>query len=264
MKKSIFIVALAAIVGLCTSCKEKSSEKVTIYAINDNAQPQSMSVGIFTGAADSIAKTLGLGDNIPSSMNAFLIETEGKQILFDAGNGRNDSQLLPELNKLNITPEDIDLIFITHMHGDHIGGLIADKKAVFSNAKVYINAKELEAWMSMPEERNVQVREMTEAYDNQIVTFAETDQLPCGIQPIAAYGHTEGHTLYRLENILIAGDIMHGVALQLENPEICARFDGNLEQTIESRKATLELVKKENLRMYGMHFPAPHYIEFAQ
>ena len=57
MKKSIFIVALAAIVGLCTSCKEKSSEKVTIYAINDNAQPQSMSVGIFTGAADSIAKT---------------------------------------------------------------------------------------------------------------------------------------------------------------------------------------------------------------
>jgi hypothetical protein len=67
-----------------------------------------------------------------------------------------------------------------------------------------------------------------------------------------------------LDNILIAGDIMHGVALQLENPEICARFDGNLEQTIESRKATLELVKKENLRMYGMHFPAPHYIEFAQ
>ena len=263
MKKSIFIVALAAIVGLCTSCKEKSSEKVTIYAINDNAQPQSMSVGIFTGAADSIAKTLGLGDNIPSSMNAFLIETEGKQILFDAGNGRNDSQLLPELNKLNITPEDIDLIIITHI-GDHIGGLIADKKAVFSNAMVYINAKELEAWMSMPEERIAQVREMAEAYGNQIVTFAETDQLPCGIQPIAAYGHTEGHTLYRLGNILIAGDIMHGVALQLENPEICARFDGNHEQTIESRKATLELVKKENLRMYGMHFPAPHYIEFAQ
>ena len=152
-------------------------------------------VGIFTGAADSIAKTLGLGDNIPSSMNAFLIETEGKQILFDAGNGRNDSQLLPELNKLNITPEDIDLIFITHMHGDHIGGLIADKKAVFSNAKVYINAKELEAWMSMPEERNAQVREMIEAYGNQVITFSEADQLPCGIQPIAAYGHTEGHTL---------------------------------------------------------------------
>ncbi len=264
MKKSIFIVALAAIVGLCTSCKEKSNAEVIIHAINDNAQPQLMTPGIFTGAADSIAQTLGLGDGIPASMNAFLVETEGQQILFDAGNGGNNSQLLPELSKLGVAAEDIDLIFITHMHGDHIGGMIADNKAVFGNAKVYINAKELETWMSMPEERNAQVREMIEAYSNQIVTFAETDQLPCGIQPIAAYGHTEGHTLYRLGNILIAGDIMHGVALQLENPEICARFDGNHEQTIESRKATLELVKKENLRMYGMHFPAPHYIEFAQ
>ncbi|MBR6538230.1 MAG: MBL fold metallo-hydrolase [Bacteroides sp.] len=264
MKKSIFIVALAAIVGLCTSCKEKSNAEVTIHAINDNAQPQLMAPGIFTGAADSIAQALGLGDGIPASMNAFLVETAGKQILFDAGNGGNNSQLLPELNKLGVTPEDIDLIFITHMHGDHIGGLVTDNKAVFSNAKIYINAKELEAWMNMPEERNAQVRGMAEAYGNQIVTFAVTDQLPCNIQPIAAYGHTEGHTLYRMGNILIVGDIMHGVALQLENPEICARFDGNLEQTIESRKATLELAKKENLRMYGMHFPTPHYIELAQ
>lgn len=262
MKKSLFIIALLAITsGLCTSCKEKSSGEVTIHAIRDNAQPQSMAVGIFTGAADSIAQALELGDGIPSSMNVFLVETAGKQILFDTGNGRSDSQLIPELNKLCINPEDIDLIFITHMHGDHIGGLVAEKKAVFSNAKVYVNAKELEAWMNMLEEKNAQVREMVNAYGKQIITFDITDQLPCNIQPIAAYGHTEGHTLYRMGNILIAGDIMHGVALQLEKPEICARFDGNLEQATESRKAAIEFARKEKLQMYGMHFPAPHYIE---
>ena len=116
--------------------------------------------------------------------------------------------------------------------------------------------------MNMPEERNEQVRAMASVYESQITKFDIADQLPHGIQPVAAYGHTEGHTVYIVEDILIAGDIMHGVAIQLENPDICARFDGNLEQTIESRKAIIALAKEKGLRMYGMHFPEPHYLDF--
>ena len=55
---------------------------------------------------------------------------------------------------------------------------------------------------------------------------------------------------------------MHGVALQLENPEVCARFDQDKENAVASRKALIELAKTEGLKMYGMHFPAPYYIEF--
>ncbi len=261
MKRTAFIVALASMMGLCTSCQEKNNVETNIHVINDNGQPHSMPSTIFTGAADSIAQTMGL-ENIPSSMNAILVETEGKQILFDAGNGAANSQLLPELAKAGFSPEEIDIIFITHMHGDHIGGLLKEEKAVFTQADIYINQKELEAWLAMPEDRNGQVRNMVEAYGKQIKTFDIADQLPCNIQPIAAYGHTEGHTTFRIGDALIVGDIMHGVALQLEHPEICARFDGDQERSIEARKNIIELAKKENLKMYGMHFPAPYYIAF--
>lgn len=262
MKKVIFFVALSAIMGLCTSCQIDNNSEITISVINDNAQPHFMPSGIFTGKADSLSQVLGYKEGIPSSMNAILVEVEGKHILFDAGNGAENSQLLPELEKIGLTPNDIDLVFITHMHGDHIGGLIKEGEMVFTNANIYINKKEMDAWMAMPKERNEQVRSMVNAYGKQIVTFSETDELPYGIQPITAYGHTEGHTTYRINNLLIAGDIMHGVGIQLENPEICARFDSNQTEAIASRKAIIELAKKEKLRMYGMHFPTPHYIDF--
>lgn len=262
MRNVIFIVALSTIIGLCTSCQGNNNTDIIVSVINDNASPHFMPTGIFTGKADSLAQVLGYKEGIPSSMNAILIEVDGKQILFDTGNGVEDSQLIPELEKLGLTPKEIDFVFITHMHGDHIGGLIKEGKMVFTNAKIFVNKAEMDAWMAMPEERNGQVREMVNAYGKQIVTFTETDDLPCGIQAIKAYGHTEGHTTYRIGQLLIVGDIMHGVGLQLENPEICARFDGDQEKAIKSRKAIIELAKKEELKMYGMHFPTPYYIEF--
>jgi hypothetical protein len=60
---------------------------------------------------------------------------------------------------------------------------------------------------------------------------------------------------------LVAGDIMHGVALQLEHPEFCARFDMDKEVAIASRKTVIELVKKQGLTMYGMHFPTTEGIQ---
>ena len=146
MKKTTIIMLMAAMAGISVSCTQKSKPtEFAVHAINDNEKPQTMPASIFTGAAASLAQVLGLEEGIPASMNAILIEKEGEQILFDTGNGRENSQLLPKLEALGFAPEDIDLIFITHMHGDHIGGLVKDGKAVFENAKLYINTKELDA-----------------------------------------------------------------------------------------------------------------------
>ena len=80
--------------------------------------------------------------------------------------------------------------------------------------------------------------------------------MPCGVEAMAAYGHTPGHTIYHTDNKLIVGDIMHGLALQMEHPDFCARFDMDHEKAIASRKAVLEQVKKEGWTMFGMHFPS--------
>jgi glyoxylase-like metal-dependent hydrolase (beta-lactamase superfamily II) len=179
-----------------------------------------------------------------------LLEKDGQQLLFDAGNGNEDSRLLPELQALGFTAPDIDAIFITHLHGDHIGGLVKDGQPVFPQAKLYIPSVELEAWM-----QDAKVQTLVAAYGASVVKFAIGDALPCGVEALAAYGHTPGHTLYRTGDKLIVGDIMHGVALQMEHPDFCARFDMDHEKAIASRKAVLEQVKKEGWVMFGMHFP---------
>ena len=114
----------------------------------------------------------------------------------------------------------------------------------------------------MGEERSAQMRAMIAAYGSRVEIFAEDAALPCGIKAITATGHTPGHTLYRADKALIVGDIMHGVALQLEHPEVCARFDMDHANAISSRKSVIEMAKAEGLTLYGMHFPAPFYIEF--
>ena len=249
MKKQI-LLGLATLISVLSSCGGNTASESRLHVIFDNPAPRTMPVSLFGEVPDELVASLGIADGIPSSVSVMLLEKDGQQLLFDAGNGNDDSRLLPRLQELGYTSADIDAIFITHLHGDHIGGLLKDGQAVFAQAKLYIPSAELDAWKESP---NVQA--LVAAYGDRLVKFAPDEALPCGVQALPAYGHTPGHTLYLTDDKLIAGDIMHGIALQLEHPEYCARYDMDKEQAIASRKAILELVKKEALTMHGMHFP---------
>ena len=254
MKKHI-LLWLAALISVLTSCGGKATGETKLHVIFDNAAPRTMPLALFGEVPDELVASLHIADGIPSSVSVMLLEKNGQQLLFDAGNGNEDSQMLPRLKELGYMPTDIDVVFIPHLHGDHIGGLVKDGRPVFLQAKLYIPSVELDAWTQSPESTPKNVQAMMAAYGENLVKFALGDALPCGVEALAAYGHTPGHTIYRSDDLLIAGDIMHGVALQLENPEYSARYDKDKEQAIASRKAVLELVKKEGWTMYGMHFP---------
>ena len=258
-------LCLAAVSAfMLSSCAEQAQE-VVVHPIQDNAEPRVMGSNIFTASAELVA-SLGLEEGVPAAMCAVLVETDGVQILFDAANGAADSQLLPVLNSLEVAPDDIDYIFITHLHGDHFGGLVKKTEdgtevPAFSKAVVMIPQQEYDAWIT-PDDQNARVKAVLATYGDRVRTFAEDAVLPHGIKAIPAHGHTPGHTAYRVGDALIVGDIMHGVALQLENPDVCASFDQNHENSIATRKSLIELAKAEGLTMYGMHFPAPHYLKF--
>ena len=241
-----------------TACSSGQND-YEIFPIQDNLSPRMMGRTLFPDAPDSLIAELGLEEGIPASVSAFLVKTGGNEILFDAANGAPDSQLMPVLESLQTTADEVDYIFITHLHGDHIGGLLKEDEAVFSNAVVYINKTEYDAWMAMEGRQSEGLRNICNAYGERVKTFTLEDELPCGIEAVEAYGHTPGHTAYRVGDALIAGDVMHGTALQARYPEFSAGFDMDKEMSVKTRRAILKMAE-EGVKVYGMHFPAPYHL----
>lgn len=233
---------------------------IAITWIQDNAADKLMPRNLFADAPDSLIDRLGLQEGIPSTISVFLIETEGLRILFDTGLGAPDSRLLSGLKAKGLTPSDIDYVYLTHFHGDHIGGLLSADSALFTHAEVYAAQAEYDAWMKRPAKQKAQVAKTCEAYREHLHLFDFGTTLPGNVQTQAAAGHTPGHTVYQIGPYLIVGDLMHGAALQLPYPQYCAAFDENKQQAIETRKRVLEYARTNHLTIAGMHLPAPAFL----
>lgn len=248
--------------GLNGKIETRSFGDFKITWIRDNAKDGFMKNSLYSDFDQEILLRVSPDGKMPSTVSCYLLQTEGKNILFDTGNGAEDSLLLKALESLSVTPNDINAIFLTHLHGDHIGGLVKDGKPVFEKASIFISSPEYDGWMNMDGDRKNKTVSILETYKNKIHLFGFSDTLPYGIVALDASGHTPGHTVYRVGNCMIVGDLLHAVALQLEYPDACAAYDMDKEKAIESRKKYLQYVKDENLVFAGMHFPAPVFREF--
>lgn len=131
----------------------------------------------FPDAGDCLITSLDLNDGIPSSMSAFWVTNDSISILFDTGMGGSQSQLLPHLKSLGISPEEVEYIYLTHFHGDHIGGLMRGDTIVFPNAQLYASKVEYEAWLDM-EAGNGPATKAMNAYNDRLHLFAFGDTLP--------------------------------------------------------------------------------------
>lgn len=227
--------------------------------IQDVATKQSWE--IFPDADKSLIDSLGLQDGIPSSISTYLIEKDSCRILFDTGLGGKNSHLLPLLDSLGLQPDSINYLYLTHLHGDHIGGMMNGDDIVFGHATVFLAKPEYDGWMKMDAEKKAQVVKTMNAYKEQLQFFEFGDTLPGGVITIDAVGHTPGHTAFQLENLLIIGDLIHGAALQMVRPEICPTYDMDKQIAIKSRKRLLKYAEDNDLVMAGMHLPYPGFME---
>lgn len=249
MKRILYTLFAAAML----SCSQNAP--ATITWIEDKPGPTIQPCTLFPAVPEALWSELGLQEGVPSSMGCFLLRCEGKTILLDAGLGAPFSQLMPRLAEEGVDPAKLEYIFISHMHPDHIGGLLKDGAKVFPAAELWINKIEAEAWKAMEGDRAAQPKAVLETYSGQIKLFEAGDILPGGVSTIAAYGHTPGHTVFQKDNILVISDLIHGAALQLKYPEYCAFFDMDQQEAASSRKRILEYARDNNLTMYGMHVP---------
>ena len=281
MRKSIFLLSSMLVASLCgagcsSSQKQASAtdeteavfactdsvttecDGVKLTQIRDNAQERLMQLSLFGELPQTLIDSLNIGQGVPASVSAFLLEIDGKRILFDTSMGAPDSRLLTNLSAAGVTPADIDYLYLTHFHGDHIGGMMKGDTVVFPKAEVYAAQQEYDAWMQMPDDKKTQVAATMEAYKDRLHLVAYGDTLPCGVVALGCVGHTPGHTAYRAGKFLIVGDLVHGAALQLAHPEICAAYDMDPQSAIKQRRYYLDYARQNHLLLAGMHQPAGH------
>jgi len=219
-------------------------------------------LGIIPGASDAIVKQYIPASGFKHSTNFSLIKAPGQNILVDTGFGNT---IIDKLDKLGVKPEQINTIFLTHLHGDHIGGLLKDGQPLFPNAKVYLNNKEYDYFTKTAPDKGAVAA--LGAYGSNVITF---DALPPGpilneivpgVCPIACYGHTPGHTAYLIgkgrDRFIIAGDFLHIALIQFPHPEISTTYDMDQSAAAASRVQILHYAALHNYPIAGMHIVYP-------
>lgn len=243
----------------------KLSNGASVTWIQDNESEKLNPISLFGDVSDSLVESLNMPEGIPASVSTFLLQADGKNILFDAGLGAFGGKMLSRLSALGINADNIDIVYLTHFHVDHIAGLVEKDAAgidtkTFKNASIYAGKVEYDAWMEHIPKNDLQKMVM-ELYRDSLHLFAFGDSLPHGVLAIDAIGHTPGHTAFQVSNLLIIGDLMHGYALQKDHPEINSNYDMDKEKSIESRKRIMQYAKDNKLLMAGMHLPPPGFAE---
>ena len=193
---------------------------------------------------------------VETSVNAYLINTGTKLVLIDAGAaglfGPTLGKLLANLKASGYTPEQVDEIYITHMHADHVGGLTgADGKAVFANAVVRADARESGFWLDQATMDKAPAA-MKDFFKGAMASlkpyvdagrykpFEGNAELVPGIRALATPGHTPGHAAYVVESqgrkLVLWGDLMHVAAVQFPDPAVTIQFDIDAKAAAPQRK----------------------------
>jgi glyoxylase-like metal-dependent hydrolase (beta-lactamase superfamily II) len=208
--------------------------------------------------------------------NAYLIETDGRRLLIDAGAGvhmgPNAGKMLKNLAEAGVAPDDVDAIVLTHCHPDHILGIVdKDWNAVFSSAELVVPKLDEQFWLrSDPSKMDNEyqraeaerARKAAAAYSRRTRTISGGEVIP-GITMVPLPGHTPGHSGYMIEGggrkLFLWGDIVHLPTFQPAQPDANLIFDVDLPLTRETRKQTFERVIADELEIGGGHLLDPGF-----
>jgi glyoxylase-like metal-dependent hydrolase (beta-lactamase superfamily II) len=185
-----------------------------------------------------------------------VVNTGAQLVLFDTG--LNAAGITDALTGAGYTPDQVDVVVLTHMHGDHIGGLSGDAGATFPNARYVTGRAEFDHWdMSGNEGFEAKVRPLADA-----MTFLEPDQdVVGGITSVAAFGHTPGHMGYHVESdgarLMLFADLANHPVWSLARPDWEVRFDADKAVAAESRRRVLGMIATERIPAIGYHMPFP-------
>ena len=213
---------------------------------------------------------------LETSVNAFLVNTGTKLVLVDAGAGTlfgpTLGRLLANLQAAGYKPEQVDDIFITHMHPDHVGGLSANGQRVFPNATLHADKRDSDFWLSQagldkaPEGMKGFFQGAMASVNPYVAAGkyqpfeADGEPVP-GIRTLASVGHTAGHTSYVVESkgqqLLVIGDLVHVASVQFAEPGVTIAFDSDAKAAAASRDKVFKLAARDGALVGAAHLQFP-------
>ncbi len=218
--------------------------------------------GIFglNAGADEFA-ALSQANFIPTDRAQFfftptLVNTGTELVLFDTG--LSPDGMVGALAAAGYAPDQVDVVVITHMHGDHIGGLMADGTPTFANARYVTGAVEHNHWMDAGNETfDANVRPLNE----KIAFVDDMGTVAGGITGMAAFGHSPGHMVYMIESngqrLAITADTANHYVWSLQKPDWEVKFDMDKAAAAAARRQVFGMLAADRVPFIGYHMPFP-------
>jgi len=209
-----------------------------------------------------------------------VVNTGSKLILIDTGSGPGAyNQTNGELGQLpynlaaaGIDPNAIDLVVISHFHGDHVNGLLdANNKLAFPSAEVLVPAAEWKFWMDDDEQSRASAGRMADLFKNnrrvfdalgrKVTQYDWGKELAPGLLPIATLGHCIGHTSFILSSgnskVFIQSDVTNNPDLFVRHPDWGASFDQDPQLAVATRRKVYDMLVADRMLVQGFHYPFP-------
>ena len=232
--------------------------------------------GVAPAAIDAALAKNDLHRPVQGSINAFLVNTGTQLVLIDTGAGAlyGDccGKLLANLRAAGYAPEQVDVVLLTHLHKDHVGGVDAGGKPAFPNAVVRAAGADADYWLSK-DQRAAAPAFLTSFFDSAVASlapytaagrfqpFAPGATLLPGIRAVAEPGHTPGHSGYLVEDggraLLVWGDVVHVAAVQLDQVQATVKYDTSAPDAGATRTGLLERAARDHLLVGAAHVAFP-------
>ena len=235
--------------------------------------------GVDASVVDATLAAAGItGDALPAPVTAFLLQSDDRTILIDAGMGDVDilgpglGLTVGALAAMGVQPQDVDTIIATHAHPDHIGGLVDANGAVFANAELIISETEVGFWgdAGMMAQAPAEAQGLFQfaqtvfsAYADRTRMVGDGAEVAPGMTLHLAPGHTPGHSVLAIDGgdrqLMMVADAVHNSVLHLALPDIGFGFDIDSGIAAASRRALFDQVSADNMLVAGSHLPFPGF-----
>lgn len=217
------------------------------------------------------------GNGVQTAVNAFLVHTGSALVLVDSGTakvfGPGLGFLVDNLRAAGYDPAQVDTVLLTHLHPDHVNGLLnPDGTPAFAKARIKVAEAEAAYWLDeavaakAPADAQpffAMARAAVAPYRaaGRFQTFRSGDAIADGIVSVPAAGHTPGHAGFLFssggQDLLVWGDVIHSHAVQFRRPEVAIEFDVDKKQAVATRKRLLAEAATRKLWVAGAHLPFP-------